>query len=54
MTTFSAPKAPKNGNLWEHCVQWPIFGAAGAEDLENFQYFSKKLPNFVKVEAFIA
>ena len=35
-------------------VQWPILGAADAENFDKFRYFSEKSPNFVKVEAFIA
>ena len=38
----------------KNCVQWPVSGAAGAENFDRFWYFSEKSPNFVKVEAFIA
>ena len=38
----------------QNYVQWPIFGAAGAENFVKFRYFSEKSPNFVKVEDFIA
>ena len=38
----------------QNYVQWPIFGAAGAENFVKFRYFSEKSPNFVKTEDFIA
>ena len=41
-TNFSAPKAPKK---W---LKWPILGAAGAENLEKFGWFSKNSPIFAK------
>ena len=57
-TTFSAPKAPKKSNFWKflgkNYVQWPIFGAAGAENFDKSQYLSEKSPNFDKFEDFIA
>ena len=54
---FSAEGADKwelFKNFGENWVQWPIFSAAGAENVDKFRYFSEKSPNFVKVEAFIA
>ena len=58
VTTFSAPIAPKNGNLWKLLGKIgfsdQFFGAAGAKNFDIYRYFGEKSPNFVKVEAFIA
>ena len=35
-------------------LKWPIFGAAGAENLEKFGWFSKNSSIFAKNEDFIA
>ena len=54
VTTFRRRRRRKIGILEKNWVQWPIFGDAGAENFDKFPYFSKKPPNFVKIEAFVA
>ena len=61
VTTFSAPKAPKNGNFWKFLGKIGLSGQFLAPQAPNFffffykfRYFSEKSPNVVKVEAFIA
>ena len=47
-----------NGNVWKFLRKIgfsdQFFGAVGARNFGKFRYFSETLPNFVKIEAFIA
>ena len=54
VTTFSAPKAPKNGNFWKFLGKIGFSNQFLAKNFEKFRHFRENSPNFVKVEDFIA